>query len=219
MRTLAVSGLSGTAIPPESWRLFPTARQTERDGQLTPLRDPLDPISWSECPVERSADAASRDAAPPEFAFDATLPTPMHLLAEAQATPLKMVIGEDSLEMALADVVKKGADPAAKPTKVSVSIKDPRRTGRFLTSVTSSERAFSDLRSSIWPISQSHFIIVAPPNPTPAFRSAIFARPEMVSFSEQALASKCRRVAPRPGVRGHPWAMCCSLIGETFCPG
>jgi hypothetical protein len=21
------------------------------------------------------------------------------------------------------------------------------------------------------------------------------------------------------GVRGHPWAMCCSLIGETFCPG
>jgi hypothetical protein len=29
----------------------------------------------------------------------------------------------------------------------------------------------------------------------------------------------CRSAAPKAGVRGHPWAMCCSLFGETLCPG
>jgi hypothetical protein len=71
----------------------PTARQAEPDGQLTPLRNPLDLISWSDRPVERSPVTGFRDAAAPEFTLDATLPTPMHRLAEAQATPLKVVIG------------------------------------------------------------------------------------------------------------------------------
>ena len=83
-------------MPVVSLRLSPTARQTEPDGQLTPLRNPLDPISWSDCPVEKSPDTGSRDAAAPEFALDATFPTPMHWLAEAQATPLKVVIGVNS---------------------------------------------------------------------------------------------------------------------------
>jgi hypothetical protein len=96
LRTIAVSGLSGTAMPLVSLRLSPTAKQAEPDGQLTPLRNPLDPMSWSDCPVEKSPDAGLRDATPPKVALDATFPTPMHRLAEAQATPLKVVKGVKS---------------------------------------------------------------------------------------------------------------------------
>jgi hypothetical protein len=60
------------------------------------LRNPLDLISWSDCPVERPPDTGFRDAAAPEFTLDTTFPTPMHWLAEAQATPLKAVIGVKS---------------------------------------------------------------------------------------------------------------------------
>jgi len=74
----------------------PTARQTEPDGQLTPLRNPLDPISWSDCPVERSPDTGFSGTAAPEFTLDAAFPTPMHWLAEPQATLLKVVIGVKS---------------------------------------------------------------------------------------------------------------------------
>jgi hypothetical protein len=83
-------------MPLVSLGFSPTARQAEPDGQLTPLRNPLDLISWSDCPVERSPDTGFSDAAAPEFTPDATFPTPMHWLAEAQATPLKVVIGMKS---------------------------------------------------------------------------------------------------------------------------
>jgi hypothetical protein len=83
-------------MPLVSLRFSPTAKQTAPDGQLTPLRNPLDLISWSDCPVERSPDTGSRDAAAPEFTLDTTFPTPMQRLADAQATPLKVVIGMKS---------------------------------------------------------------------------------------------------------------------------
>ena len=77
-------------------RLAPTAKQAEPDGQLTPLNNPLDPMNWSDCPAKKSPETGSRDAAPPEFPLDVTFPTPMHWLAEAQATPVKVVIGLNS---------------------------------------------------------------------------------------------------------------------------
>jgi hypothetical protein len=83
-------------MPRVSLGFSPTARQTETDGQLTPLRNPLDLISWSDCAVEKSPDTGFRDAAAPELTLDAALPTPMQWLAEAQATPLKAVIGMKS---------------------------------------------------------------------------------------------------------------------------
>jgi hypothetical protein len=96
LRTTAVFGLSGTAMPRVSLGFSPTARQTEPDGQLTPLRNPLDLISWSDCPDEKSPDTGFRDAAAPEFILDAALPTPMQWRADAQATPLKAVMGMKS---------------------------------------------------------------------------------------------------------------------------
>ena len=73
---------------------FPHSHDTPNaDGQLTPLRNPLDRISWSDCPVEKPPDTGLRDAAAPEFTLEATFPTPMQWLAEAQARPLKVVIG------------------------------------------------------------------------------------------------------------------------------
>jgi hypothetical protein len=83
-------------MPLVSLGFSPTARQAEPGGQLTPLRNPLDLISWRGCLVEKSPDTELKDAAAPEFTLDATFPTPMHWLAEAQATPLKVVIGMDS---------------------------------------------------------------------------------------------------------------------------
>jgi hypothetical protein len=94
------------------------------------LRNPLDRISWSDCPVERSPDSGSRDAAAPEFTLDATFPTPMHWRAEAQATPLKMVIGMNSRGIVVAEVVVARADPVARLTRVSASIKEPTRMAR-----------------------------------------------------------------------------------------
>jgi hypothetical protein len=54
----------------------------------------------------------------------------MHWLAEAQATPLKVVIGMNSRVIALAEGVVKRADPVAKPTTVSASITWQIRTAR-----------------------------------------------------------------------------------------
>src|SRR5580700_3035480 len=130
LRTIAVSGLSGTAMPLVSLRFSPTARQSEADGQLTPLRNPLDRISWSDCPAERAPDAELRDAAAPEFTLEATFPTPMHWLADAQATALKVVIGAKSCVRALAQVVAKKADPVAKTTRVRTSTDEHTRTTR-----------------------------------------------------------------------------------------
>ena len=110
--------------------MSPTARQTELDGQLTPLRNPLDSISWTDCPVERPPDTGSRDAAAPEFTLDVMFPTPTHWLGEAQATPLKMVMGMNSWAVALAEVVMKRVDPVAKPSRVSARIKEPIRMAR-----------------------------------------------------------------------------------------
>jgi hypothetical protein len=114
-------------MPLVSLGFSPTAIQAERDGQLTPLRNPLDLTSWSECPVERPHDIGLRGAAAPEFTLDLTVPTPMHWPAEVQATPLKVVIGMNV--MALADVMKK-SDPVAMPTRVSTSIEDLLRMAR-----------------------------------------------------------------------------------------
>jgi hypothetical protein len=60
------------------------------------MRTQLDPMSRTDCPVESPPDAGFRDTAAPEFTFDATSPAPMHWVAEAQATPLKVVIGPKS---------------------------------------------------------------------------------------------------------------------------
>ena len=118
-------------MPLVSLRFSPTAKQAELDGQRTPVRNPLDRIRRSDCPVEKSPDTGLRDAAPPELALDATFPTPMHWLGEAQATPLKVVIGMNSCAEALADVVMKRADPVANPTRVIASIKEPIRVARL----------------------------------------------------------------------------------------
>ena len=117
-------------MPLVSLVFAPTARQTELDGQLTPLRNPLDLIRWSDCPVERPPDTGFRDAAAPELTLDATFPTPTHWLAEAQAAPLKVVIGMKSRAVALAEVAMNEADSVGKPTKVSASTKDPIRPAR-----------------------------------------------------------------------------------------
>jgi hypothetical protein len=138
LRTIAVSGLSGTAMPLVSLRLSPTAKQAEPDGQLTPLRNPLDPMSWSDCPVEKSPDAGLRDATPPKVALDATFPTPMHRLAEAQATLLKVVMGLNSCATTLADVVAERADEVARAIRASTRSKEPIRKARvheFITSL------------------------------------------------------------------------------------
>jgi hypothetical protein len=129
LRTIAVSGLSGTAMPLVSLGFSPTARQVEPDGQLTPLRNPLDLISWSDCPVERPPDTGSKGAAAPELTLDTAFPTPMHWRAEAQATPLKVVIGVKSRAMAPADVTKRVA-PDARSTRVIASVNKPIRTAR-----------------------------------------------------------------------------------------
>ena len=80
-------------MPLVSLGFSPTARQTEPDGQLTPLRKPLDPIELDRLPGREVTRRRIQDTAAPEFTLDATFPTPMHWLAEAQATPLKVVIG------------------------------------------------------------------------------------------------------------------------------
>jgi hypothetical protein len=128
-RIVAVSGFSETAMPLVWLGFSPTARQAAREGQLTPLRNPLDSISRTECPVERSPETASRVAAAPAFTLDTTFPTPMHCPAEAQATPLKVAIGAKSRVMALAGVTKR-ADPVARLTRVKASIKEPIRAAR-----------------------------------------------------------------------------------------
>jgi hypothetical protein len=53
-------------------------------------------MSWTDCPVARPPDAGFRGTAAPEFNLDTTFPTPMHRVAEAQATPLKVAIGMNS---------------------------------------------------------------------------------------------------------------------------
>jgi hypothetical protein len=53
----------------------------------------------------------------------------MHWFAEAQATPLMVVIGVKSRAVALADVMRR-VDPVAKSTRVSASIKEPSRMAR-----------------------------------------------------------------------------------------
>jgi hypothetical protein len=117
-------------MPLVSSGFSPTARQNEPDGHLTAFRNPLDPMSCSECPVERSPDTGLRDAAAPEFTVEATFPTPMHWLAEAQATPLKVVIGVKSCAVAPAEVVMTRVGPVATPNRVSTNIKDPIRSAR-----------------------------------------------------------------------------------------
>jgi hypothetical protein len=87
-------------------------------------------MSWSECPVEKSPDTGLRDAAPPEVALDATSPTPMHWLAEAQATLLKVVIGLNSCAAVLADVDTERADQVAKAIRASTRNKEPIRMAR-----------------------------------------------------------------------------------------
>ncbi|MGH9080477.1 MAG: hypothetical protein ACRDYE_10470 [Acidimicrobiales bacterium] len=88
-------------------------------------------MSWTDCPVERSPDTGLRDAAAPEcLTPDATFPTPVQWLAEAQATPLKVVIGMKSWAIALAEVVMRRADPVAVLTIVSASIKERIRIAR-----------------------------------------------------------------------------------------
>jgi hypothetical protein len=108
----------------------PTARQAEPDGQLTPLRNPLDLISWGDFPAERAPDTGFRGTAAPELALVVAFPTPMHWCAEAQATPLKVVIGVNSRVAALAEVVREMADPVARPTRVSTSTTEPVRLAR-----------------------------------------------------------------------------------------
>jgi hypothetical protein len=85
-----------------------------------------------DCPVERPPDTGSNGAAAPEFTLDTTFPTPMQWRAEAQATPLKVVIGAKSRAMALADDIDdmKRVDPVARSTRVSASINEPIRTAR-----------------------------------------------------------------------------------------
>jgi hypothetical protein len=59
----------------------------------------------------------------------------MHWRAEAQATPLKVVMGVKSRAFALADVMKR-AEPVAKPTRTSASIKEPVRMARVQVFIT-----------------------------------------------------------------------------------